>query len=90
MATNRRRGWKPGLHIYKAKDGWRWNLVANNGRILCDSGEAYSSASNATRGADKTSTELAVIMVAREKRLESKRASRRKPSLEEQEKDRWG
>lgn len=30
------------FHIYKARDGWRWRLVARNGRIIADSGEAYT------------------------------------------------
>lgn len=28
--------------IYKAKDGWRWALKAKNGRIIADSGEAFT------------------------------------------------
>lgn len=28
-------------HIYKADDGWRWHLIAQNGRIVAESGEAY-------------------------------------------------
>lgn len=27
--------------VYWAKDGWRWRLVAPNGKIVADSGEAY-------------------------------------------------
>ncbi len=27
--------------VYEGKDGWRWRIVAANGRILADSGEAY-------------------------------------------------
>jgi hypothetical protein len=30
------------LEIYKAKDGYRWRLVAANGRIICESGEAFT------------------------------------------------
>lgn len=36
---NRRQ--KRKLHVYKAKDGWRWKLEAPNGHIVADSGEAY-------------------------------------------------
>lgn len=32
----------PVVEIYKATDGWRWRLKAVNGRILADSGEAYT------------------------------------------------
>lgn len=27
--------------VYWADDGWRWRLVAPNGKIVADSGEAY-------------------------------------------------
>jgi uncharacterized protein YegP (UPF0339 family) len=27
--------------LYKARYGFRWRLVASNGRIIADSGEAY-------------------------------------------------
>lgn len=37
-------------HVYKAKDGYRWRLKARNGRIIAESGEAYSSRGNATKG----------------------------------------
>lgn len=29
------------FNIYKAKDGWRWN-IKRAGRIVADSGEAYT------------------------------------------------
>ncbi len=38
------------VHIYQAKDGWRWRLVAANGRILC-SGEAHTRKRDAERAA---------------------------------------
>lgn len=34
---------------YPARDGWRWRLVARNGRIVADSGEPYESESNVRR-----------------------------------------
>lgn len=37
------------LHTYKAADGWRWRLTARNGRIVADSGEAYSRRDGAER-----------------------------------------
>jgi uncharacterized protein YegP (UPF0339 family) len=37
------------FEIYTAKDGCRWRLVAKNGRIVADSGEAYKSEGNARR-----------------------------------------
>ena len=39
------------LIIYKARDGWRWRLVARNGRTVADSGEAYSRKADAKRAA---------------------------------------
>lgn len=33
---------RPKFVVYEAKDGWRWRLVAANGRIIADSGEAYT------------------------------------------------
>ncbi len=27
--------------VYRATDGWRWRMIAGNGRVLADSGEAY-------------------------------------------------
>lgn len=44
--------------IYEAKDGWRWRLVAENGKIVADGAEAYDSKSNAHRavGAVVTAT----------------------------------
>jgi uncharacterized protein len=37
------------FEIYHAKDGCRWRLVASNGRIVADSGEAYKTEGNARR-----------------------------------------
>lgn len=37
------------LSIYKARDGYRWRLVARNGRLIADSGEAYSRKADAKR-----------------------------------------
>lgn len=45
---------EPRIHAYKAKDGWRWHLRAANGRILADSGEAYSSQRACLRAIDTT------------------------------------
>lgn len=33
---------RPKFVVYKAADGYRWRLVAANGRIVADSGEAYT------------------------------------------------
>ncbi len=37
------------FEVYPARDGHRWRFVAKNGKIMADSGEAYASASNASR-----------------------------------------
>lgn len=41
------------LHVYRAKDGWRWRLLASNKRIVADGGEAYASRGNALRAAHR-------------------------------------
>ena len=35
---------------YMATDGWRWRLLANNNRIVADSGEAYVNEGDCDRG----------------------------------------
>lgn len=35
--------------LYEAEDGWRWQIKARNGRIVAESGEAYSTSGNARR-----------------------------------------
>lgn len=37
------------IEVYKAKDGYRWRAVANNGKIVADSGEAYTRKADAKR-----------------------------------------
>jgi amphi-Trp domain-containing protein len=37
-------------------DEWRWRLVHNNGNIIADSGEGYSSKQNATQGLESVKT----------------------------------
>lgn len=39
----------PHFKIYKAGDGWRWQFKAANGRLIAESGEAYTSRSGATK-----------------------------------------
>jgi uncharacterized protein YegP (UPF0339 family) len=39
------------LKFYKdKKKQWRWQVIAQNGRILADSGEGYTRRSNAVKG----------------------------------------
>lgn len=35
--------------VRKAKDGWRWNVKTRNGRIVAESGEAYTREADAQR-----------------------------------------
>lgn len=37
--------------VYEAKDGWRWRMVSSNGKIVAESGEAYTSKTKAKQGA---------------------------------------
>lgn len=39
------------FELYPSKDGFRWRLVAKNGKIVADSDEAYVSMGNARRAA---------------------------------------
>jgi hypothetical protein len=42
------------FHTYQDRaGGWRWQLVASNGRIVGDSGEGYSSLSEARNAAQR-------------------------------------
>lgn len=41
---------EPKVTIYHAKDGWRWRLRAANGRIVAESGEAYTERGKAFAG----------------------------------------
>ena len=40
-------------HLYEAQDGYRWQLRAGNGRIIAESGEAYTTAKKAQDAYDK-------------------------------------
>lgn len=48
----------PQLQFHKAKDGWRWRLRARNGRIVAESGEAYSNRRKLRRGLNTTLTAI--------------------------------
>lgn len=41
------------LSIYQARDGWRWRLRAANGRIVAESGEAYTRKAGAIKAANR-------------------------------------
>lgn len=50
---------RPKFEVWKAKDGWRWRLVAGNGQIVAI-GEAHTRKSDAIR-AIKTMRSLVVV-----------------------------
>lgn len=39
---------QPRFEVYESKDGWRWRLIAANGRILA-SGESHTRKADAER-----------------------------------------
>lgn len=53
----------PRFQVYKAKDGWRWRLLAANGAIIADSAESYVAHYSAKNAA--TRTRLAAIQSSR-------------------------
>ena len=46
------------LRVYRAKDGWRWKLVARNGRIVAASSEAFVDKRGAERNLNLTADML--------------------------------
>lgn len=40
---------QPRFQVYEAKDGYRWRLLAANGRTIADSAEAYTRKPDAER-----------------------------------------
>ena len=48
----------PHILIYKARDGWRWRAVAGNGRIVAESGEAYTRRRGLMNGLSKARVAL--------------------------------
>ena len=40
----------PRFEVYRARDGWRWRLIAANGRIVA-TGEAHTRRADAVRAA---------------------------------------
>jgi uncharacterized protein YegP (UPF0339 family) len=36
-------------HVYRARDGWRWRMLARNARIIAEWGEAFTSRRSAER-----------------------------------------
>jgi len=40
------------IHIYKAKDGYRWRAKKRNGKIIAEGGEAYTRKAGAERAVE--------------------------------------
>lgn len=51
------------LRVYRAADGWRWRLKARNGRIIADSGEAYTRRSDCVKVARKIASGPITVIV---------------------------
>lgn len=45
--------------VYRAKDGWRWKLVASNGELTAESGEGYVNKAHAVRMAAEMADAIA-------------------------------
>lgn len=52
IKPRRHRGGLSRFEVFKARDGWRWHLVAANGEIIAQ-GEAYKTLYNVRRGIKK-------------------------------------
>ena len=46
------------IELYKGKRGWYIRIVARNGKIVADGGEAYANYSNALRAATRLRANL--------------------------------
>lgn len=44
------------MHVYEARDGWRWRLKAQNGNVIADSGQRYATRRNAIKAARMVAT----------------------------------
>ncbi len=42
--------------VWQAKDGWRWRLKSSNGRIIAESGEAYSRRADVYKAVKRVTT----------------------------------
>lgn len=52
------------VSLYRARDGWRWRLVAPNGRILADSGEAYTRKAGAAKGCTRAAQAMCALVAS--------------------------
>jgi len=54
------------IKIYKDRDGWRWRMQAANGKIIADSGEAYTRARSCRRAAARMMAIVTTHIVVRD------------------------
>jgi uncharacterized protein YegP (UPF0339 family) len=70
------------FRVYQdAAGGWRWRLVAGNGRIVADSAEAYTRKGDATRALETVVAD--VLVMVPEEMLTTVLAERRKADADE-------
>lgn len=55
---------KPRFVVYKARDGWRWRLIAANGRIIA-TGEAHTRERDAWRSVETVREAAALAVLER-------------------------
>ncbi len=52
------------LRYYQGEDGWRWQLIAPNEKLIAESGEAYATESNCKRALERLkSIDMAAVPV---------------------------
>lgn len=49
------------IHVYEAKDGWRWRMKPRNGLKVADSGQSYQSERHARRAAEALAAAKIVV-----------------------------
>ena len=65
------------IEFWKAKTGWFWTARGDNGEVIADSAEVYSSRSKAVSGAIVTAVELEAWL--EEERLKSRKSQTSAP-----------
>lgn len=69
------------IEFWKAKTGWFWTARSDNGKVIADSAEIYSSRAKAVNGARATATEFEQWRVEnRSKPLKTATSGRPKPA----------
>jgi len=50
------------IEVYRTSEGWRWRVVARNGRIMATGHEAYNNMKDARRTARKVTRRFVVTV----------------------------